>query len=581
MRTARSVCAILSLLSLGASALPAQPIIRSLTVNGNAALSDRELLESIGSRAGQPYSASALSSDVAALVDRYHRSGYLAAEVRPTVTRSPADTTLVDVAMAVREGRRTVVGRVSIAGLRTLSTDEALELFETRPGDPLDQAVLEEDIAALIATLERKGYPLARCGVDSLTLTGGPEEDSLAVYLTAEEGEKVRIGEIRVEGNRETDTTVILREIRFREGEEYDPVRVALIRERLNRLNIFSSVAEPELYFRGDQGGLLIRVQEGPTNTFDGLLGYVPSGTDGSGGYLTGLVAVGMRNLFGTGRKLNLRWQRDALETQELAIRYTEPWLFGAPVNLTGGFFQRQQDSSYVQRLVDGKAELLVSERLSLGLVVRSESVIAGEEVLATAAYSSSALTLGGEVQYDSRDDIYVPLSGLRYAVDVHYGRKTLPPGSSPDRGWIQRGSIDCEFYIPAFGRQVLAIMAHGRQLQGTQIQDGEMYRLGGARSLRGYREGEYLGSLVGWLNTEYRFIAGRRSFFFGLFDLGYYVYPGQAASGREKVEELKLGYGLGMRVDTAVGMIGVSIALGGGDALSQAKVHVGIVNSF
>lgn len=581
MRTAPLVCAILLVPALGASAPQAGQTLRSVRVTGNAAIPAADLLEALAARAGQPFVPSALSTDSAALVDRYHRSGYLAAAVEPRAARSPADSTLVDLEFAVSEGRRTVVAEVSIRGLQSMSDEGALEAFQTRPGGPLDQETLEADIGELVGSLERNGYPLARCAVDSIVPVPGPEEDSLRVYLGVEEGNRIRIGEIRIEGNRETQNEVILREIRLREGEEYDPVRVALIRERLTRLNIFSTVSEPELFLKGDRGGLLVRVQEGPTNTFDGLLGYIPSNAGGGGGYVTGLVAVGMRNLFGTGRKLSFRWQRDARETQELAVRYTEPWLFGAPVNLTGGFFQRQQDSSYVQRLLDGKAELLVSERLSLGLVIRSENVIAGEGVPNAIAYTSDGLTVGGEVQYDSRDDPYVPLKGVRYAVDVHYGRKTLPAGSSPGRGWIQRGSIDCEFYLPAFGRQVVAILAHGRQLQGTEIQEGEMYRLGGARSLRGYREGEFLGSLVGWVNTEYRFLAGRRSFFFALCDIGYYVYPGQPAAAREPAEEMKLGYGLGLRVDTPIGMIGLSIALGGSDALSQAKVHVGIVNSF
>ena len=49
----------------------------------------------------------------------------------------------------------------------------------------------------------------------------------------------------------------------------------------------------------------MIRVQEGNTNTFDGVVGYMPGTGTGDEGYLTGLVSVSMRNLFGTARKLH------------------------------------------------------------------------------------------------------------------------------------------------------------------------------------------------------------------------------------------------------------------------------------
>jgi len=107
------------------------------------------------------------------------------------------------------------------------------------------------------------------------------------------------------------------------------------------------------------------------------------------------------------------------------------------------------------------------------------------------------------------------------------------------------------------------------------------MFRFGGAKTLRGYRENQFLGSRVAWTNAEYRFLLGRRSFLFGFLDTGYYNRPAQPEQNLPGEDGVKYGYGFGLRTDTPLGNIGVSFALGQGDSFSQGKIHIGLINDF
>jgi outer membrane protein insertion porin family len=147
--------------------------------------------------------------------------------------------------------------------------------------------------------------------------------------------------------------------------------------------------------------------------------------------------------------------------------------------------------------------------------------------------------------------------------------------------GSVQRLTIDCDFYLTTLMRQVLAMGVHGRRVQGGNIDESDMYRFGGAATLRGYRENQFLGTDVVWTNTEYRFLVGRRSFFYGFFDTGYYLHPADAGRNIPRMEAFKFGYGVGIRVDTPLGNMGVSFALGKGDTFGTAKIHVGLINDF
>lgn len=578
---------VLIVLCTSPAALASPAELQSIRITGNPAVGTREILSWLSARSGAPYSAAVLQNDLKTITENLRRQGYLGARATIAATEYTADSAFVAVTLDVQEGRRSVIGAIGCSGQRELSQTEILEQFEAHPGNPLEAGILEQDIDALLARYDKLGFPLARCEVETLESRPGTEVDSLFLLLKIDEGQRVRIQEIRVAGNRETKASVIVRETRVSPGELFNPAKVNAIRTRLTRLDIFSSVAEPELYMRDSAGGLLITVQEGNTNTFDGIIGYMPGTVAGQSGYFTGLVSVGMRNLFGTGRKLNVRWQREDRYSQELALRYVEPWIFGAPVNVGGGFLQRQQDSSYVQRTIDGEVDLLLSEELSVGALVRSEDVIPSVDSMhVSPTLQSSTMAVGANILYDTRNDLYSPTGGARYRIEYTYGRKKFPndplravPASATSE--VQRLLLDLDFFLAPFSRQVIAFGVHGYEVRGKEIQESDMFRFGGTKTLRGYRENQFMGSRVAWTNAEYRFLLGRRSFLFGFLDTGYYSRPGDPEENIPAEDGFKYGYGIGLRTDTPLGYITVSFALGQGDSFSTAKIHIGLINDF
>ena len=59
--------------------------------------------------------------------------------------------------------------------------------------------------------------------------------------------------------------------------------------------------------------------------------------------------------------------------------------------------------------------------------------------------------------------------------------------------------------------------------------------------------------------------------------DWGYYSEKNKTSLK----EEFLIGYGIGIRFDTPLGILGIDYGLGKGDTFSTAKVHFGIINTF
>ncbi len=568
------------------SAHSASPVVTDITVIGNSVFTTREILGDMSTGIGLPFSAAVLKNDLRGIKERYDRQGYYEASLKSPRLVFSTDSATVELELNVDEGRKYVLGTLATVGQQVLSEEEIIGHFDSSPGTVLDQVVLEQDVDALLGRYEALGYPFAECRVEQVGARDGDGTVLLDFLLHIDEKEQIKIDEVRVEGNKETNASVVVRETRLVFGEVFTAQKIDAIKPRLRRLNIFSEVSDPELYIRNSKGGLLIKVQEGNTNTFDGVLGYQPGLTADESGYVTGLASVSMRNLFGTGRKFSFRWQREDRFSQELGLRYLEPWIFGFPVNIGGGFFQRRQDTTFVRRVFDVKGEFMLTEELSIAALFSSESVIPSDS-LSARVFRSSTITVGAELQYDTRDDPYAPTSGARYRTDYQYGSKKIKnvPASIASRlrtdVTVQRFSLDLDFFLTTFSRQVVAVGLHGRELKSGQLEESEMFRFGGMRTLRGYRENQFFGSRVAWSNTEYRLLLARRSFIYGFIDTGYYLRPADDVLGDPKADEFKYGYGLGIQLETGLGIMGVSFALGEGDSFSTGKVHFGLINEF
>ncbi|RJQ57442.1 MAG: hypothetical protein C4517_17520, partial [Stygiobacter sp.] len=144
-----------------------------------------------------------------------------------------------------------------------------------------------------------------------------------------------------------------------------------------------------------------------------------------------------------------------------------------------------------------------------------------------------------------------------------------------------QRLEFDFSFFQRLFERQILSLAFHGRELRGSSLELSDLYFLGGTNSLRGYREKQFQGNRILWSNLEYRYLISGRTYAFAFFDSGYFLRNEDEQLKIPQNSAYKTGYGFGLNIETGLGVLGVSFALGNGDSFTDGKIHFGIINEF
>jgi outer membrane protein assembly factor BamA len=564
--------------------------ITTIETEGNTVFSRNEIIRWSGLSVGVKADSTTLDSVKARIAKNLGERGYFNALFEGTEL-IPLDSVKHKLIIRVREGEPTIINKIFYSGEDRDSIPEIVQAFRFMEGGVFNRIELEENIARLLTLFENNGFPFARVEIVSLILKEDTltNENLMDIHLRIERERKSRIDRVEIKGNITTKDYVIVRELRLNQGEEYSQRRVIELPKRLNRLRFFDPVQVPEFYFNNvEEGVLLISVKERETNNFDGIIGYVPSINDNETGYITGLVNVSLRNLFGTGRGLGIKWQQLNRYSQEMDLRYLEPWLLNYPFNMNLGYFQRKQDTTFIQRRYEAGVEYLATEDISAGVFINSEQVIPTEQLVPRfTVFSSNIFTSGVSLRIDTRDDPYAPTEGMLLTNSYSFSRKRIyGPEQYLTAGMetninLQRISVSLTGFKEIFSRNVIAGGVHGRELRGSFFEESDLFRLGGTNTLRGFREAQFLGSRVLWTNLEYRVLLTRRTYTFLFFDTGYYMRREDERRRIPEMEGFNIGYGAGINLETGLGVMSVSYALGKGEAFKDGKIHFGLVNEF
>jgi outer membrane protein assembly factor BamA len=516
------------------------------------------------------------------------RSGYYYA----ALDSATVDTSAVpaSVRLHVRRGPQVRIGALRIEGDSAVPADELFALMETREGDRLRPTRLEADIQALLDRYEEAGHPLAQIRVAETRLTTD-QPPALHVTLRVEEGPKLWLRRIEVPDDARTTPELLAYLADLEVGaplRDYDP---EAIQRRLQDHDIFRTVETPELRVAADGGAVLrVPVEEAAPGAFDAVLGYLPPSRTRDSGQLVGTGHLLLKHLFGGGRTAEFALDRRPGQTSIFDVSLTDPYLFGLPLRIGGHFRGEQRDSTYGERVYELEAGYRLDDGLELTATLSREGVRpgpAGTQFLGGRQQIPRSTTFfyGLGMRYRQVDRPQNPRRGLSVDVQLAQGRKErrrrritadgdTTRTSSSLRQERLRGRVRA--YLPLFDRQVLAVGGEGSVLLSQDYDRSDLFRLGGATSLRGYDEDRFLGNVVARGLVEYRLQLDRASYAHAFFDLGYVARPALAAT--TATQGWHPGYGLGLRLQTAIGRISATYALNPEvQSPANGRVHLGL----
>lgn len=480
--------------------------------------------------------------------------------------------------------------RYEIAGVRWLGDSSMIDPMAyarvpLQQGREFEFWQVSESANALLDWCEESGLPFARVEVDSFELdhTSG----RVTPHLRISSGPHVAISFVNFEGNEISQNRLLLRESRLTIGSLYRESRISLAKRRLSQLEYLRRVSNPKLVVdEHGRSGLVIPVEESKLSRLDAVAGLAPA-AEGESQTVTGLADLQLLNLFGSGRRAKVFWRRPSSRVQEIALAWREVWAAGTPFWADLSFAQRVEDTLYVTRRFGGRVGYPVSANLEVYGGIAREELLADSSTARQLGLTTNETTLWETgFAVDTRNHMSNPRSGVKFETSIANGlrRTDVPPRGSSKRQFTQRRvSTDVEFNMEVRPYWIAHISGHGRAITSDepQVPTPDLVRVGGARTLRGYREEQFLGSQVAWGTLEGRYWLGSLSRVAIFGDFGAISREIRSEESKASVTALKAAYGFGLRMETGLGVWGIDYGIAGGTSPLNGQLHVSLLSLF
>ncbi|MEQ8357806.1 MAG: outer membrane protein assembly factor BamA [Kiloniellaceae bacterium] len=463
--------------------------IRSINFIGNREFSDSTLREEVTTleasfwnffSTSDTYDPDRLTFDRELLRRFYLNEGYADFRVVSVIAELTPDQQDFIVTFTVEEGPRYTFGQIGLeTGLRNLDPETLRGEVTTEEGDWYDAGEVDRTIEALTDAVGDLGYafvdirPRVQRDRDNLTI---------AIVFDIQEGPKVFVERIEIEGNSRTLDRVIRREFRLVEGDAFNTSKLRRSRQRVQNLGFFKTVTvENEPGSAPDRTIVKVEVEE--QSTGDVTFGAGFSSADGP----IGNIGIRERNLLGRGQDLRLGFTL-AGEASQLDFSFTEPYFLdrnlAAGIDLYRTTNDRSDESSFEEERIGGslRGGFNITDEVRnvvrYTLENRDITDIDGGASLLVRSEQGATLRSGisNEITYDTRDSRFDPREGIITSLRTEFF------GLGGDVTFV-RTSVSAGYYYTVYEDWTLSLRGSGGTIAGvgedTRISD-RFFRGGG-----------------------------------------------------------------------------------------------------
>jgi outer membrane protein assembly factor BamA len=501
------------------------------------------------------------------LRDKWYRRGHLTCEV----------STSVDTLLIVKPGRRFKIGKVQISGKDFDGREVVLKRYLPEQGSWFDSGAWETGLSKLLNVVGNLGYPFARWTIRNIEIDSENAVINIKAILSI--GSEAVIGEVDSNAENIHATRFLQKACGLKIGARFKESNLLLGRARLMRRTVFKSVENPIVYKTDNSDSIGVWWEVTPQkkpNRFSAILGWQRA-EDQDQGKFSGQIDLFLGNIAGSGRQLGVDWSDNGDSRSHLKFSYLEPLLFSWPLDGRLAFEHEIADKEYTTFKTDFTIELPLQARwgLEAGLGFDRGTYQSGQWLT-----SRRNRTVGAVRHY--RIDFYE--SGWEGLFAVEYASRavTLQPESTLDivavNQTLLRSEVSGELWLsPNFS---IGSGCSWSEVKGNSdtVPLSEQYRLGGAKSVRGYNEDQFHGQRVGTASIELRIGKPYRSRLYTFYDIGYFSFTDEELI---KADGIIKGFGIGLETFSAMGDVSLAIGFPESFSFETAKLHVSLLQRF
>ncbi len=471
---------------------------------------------------------------------------------------------------------------------------------------PLNISEIETIKEKLLGIYANEGYPFALIFLDSIAIV----ENKISAALMVNKILLYKIDSIKNYGKLKLNAKFLQRYLNISNGSTYSYEKLLDVDRKLLELPFAEPVNVSSLDMLGSGAILNINVNTKKSSEASAIFGFLPDANNTGKFQLTGDVNLDLKNVFGAGEGLLLKYQSLQPKSPRLNLGYEKPYIFNSPFGVSVLFEFFKKDSSFLQVNAQAGLQLNLSKYQTGKIIVQWQNNNVLQGGIDTNAIrlqkrlpdiiDVKSVNAGINYEYRNTNYRFNPIRGNEINLNILTGIKNIQKNNdvlslkSPTYNYE---SLYDSIKLKSYQLKIKLAAIHYFQLSKSStfkaainagiynspnIFRNEVFQIGGYKLLRGFDEESIYATQYGVLTAEYRFLNSLNSYIFGFVD---------AAGTKTAYQNINsnnffTSAGVGIVLQTKAGLLNLSLALGKRDDvpfnLRQAsKIHFGYVNYF
>jgi outer membrane protein assembly factor BamA len=418
-----------------------------------------------------------------------------------------------------------------------------LEIENSSFSIPIEQ--LEETLQTISKELGNDGKSFSTVQLKKIQL----KDNTLFADLAIQPSKKRIINEVLLKGYESFPKSFIRHYFNIDKKTIFNQKKISTVAKMSKSLAFAKEIKPPEVLFTKDSTFLYIYLKKQQNNSFDGLVNFT-SKEDGSV-LFNGHIDLKLSNILNTGERFELFWNSIGKERQEFKLSAEIPYIFNSVISPEISFSIYKQDSTFLNTKFTSKLFYNLSAKSKLAITYSSETSENLQEQLTNGIATFDNYFMGFQFEYAIPKNDFFFNNKFYLAINPTYGQRLTETASSNQF----KIETTASYIWQLSKRSSIFIKNTTGYLNSDTFIDNELFRIGGANSIRGFNEQSIFTNGYTFFNFEYRFLTSERAYFYSISDVG-------------NIEATKnsgnlLAFGLGYLFTSKNSQINISSAVG------------------
>lgn len=392
--------------------------------------------------------------------------------------------------------------------------------------------------------IESKGYSISKVRLKSIT----KRNNYLIADLFIELDKKRIVNNIVINGYEKFPEGFKKNIIRKYKNSTFNQESLEKINKDFNNIRFVKQLKYPEILFSTDSTKVYVFIEKKKNNFFDGFLGF--SNSD-SKLVFNGYIDVNLNNILNLGDIFSVKWKSDGKQQTNFNLGVELPYVFKSPIGLKLQLNIFKQDSTFQNSKtnIDLVYHLSNKSKVYLGYQSAESSDISNANTALLNDFTNRFYTSSFDF-VNLQDDFLFP-EKTNLLVSIGTGKRDSK--ASSDSQFF--GQLNLNHIIKLNQKNSLFISSQNYFLFSNNYLTNELYRFGGVKSIRGFRENSLQSNQANLLLTEYRYKFSSNFYMHSILDYGYYKDKTTNTSNRP------LGFGVGFGLANKGGILNLIYA--------------------